>query len=201
MGATLARILLWVLLVLAWALVVIFGAAVFFGGDLLTRVVGLVIALVSLAAALGLQRTMRRFRHARPPSDTPPPEPLRPPADLDEGDFTFPGLGHFKDRTALHLDHEGFDALHLGKKTRRYSWGDVEDFRVVSLSIGGGIYGRIPTVGVRLRGRGHSLGDRIGRWGTGADVLLPTVAMAPDDLAKLLEGYRRRYSPVFYAES
>jgi hypothetical protein len=48
MGGTIARIFLWVVLVLAWALVVIFGAAVFFGGDLFTRVVGLVIALIAL---------------------------------------------------------------------------------------------------------------------------------------------------------
>lgn len=201
--ATIARIFLWLVLILAWALVIIFGAAVFFGGDLLTRVVGLVIALIALAIALGIQRLMRRFRHAKPPRDQAespePPEPLHPPADLDHGDFDFPGLGHFKDRTALHLDRNGFDAIRLGKP-HRYAWSDVEEFLPVSMQVGasGVLYGRFKTVGFRLRGRGDSLWVRISRWGTDADILLPAVAMAPADLLPLMEGYRRRYSAVGY---
>ena len=200
MAGRVGRLFLWVVVGLAWALVVIFGAAVFFGGDLLTRVVGLVIALVALAIALGLQRFLGRFRHAKPPAEK--PEPLHPPADLDQGDFDFPGLGHFKDRTALHLDRDGFDAIRLGKP-HRYAWNDVEAFLPVSLYFGGPnavAYGRFNAAGFRLRGRGHSLGDRIGRWGTDADVILPSVALPPEDLIKALEGYRQRYSAVVYTD-
>jgi hypothetical protein len=200
MGGTIARIFLWVVLVLAWALVVIFGAAVFFGGDLFTRVVGLVIALIALGIALGIQRVMRRFRHAKPPPVM--PEPLHPPADLDHGDFDFPGLGHFKDRTALHLDRNGFDAIRMGKP-HRYAWSDVEQFLPVTIHIGGAavVYGNFDTVGFRLHGRGHTLWDKIGRWGTDADILLPAVALAPKDLADLMERYRKRYSAVVYTDA
>jgi hypothetical protein len=31
-------------------------------------------------------------------------------------------------------------------------------------------------------------------------VILPSVAMAPEDLIKALEGYRRRYSAVVYTD-
>ena len=198
MAGKLGRFFLWVVVGLAWALVVIFGAAVFFGGDLLTRVVGLVIALVALAIALGLQRFLRRFRHAKPPAEK--PEPLQLPPDLDHGDFDFPGTGHFKDRTALHLDREGFDAIRMGKP-RRYAWSDVEEFVPLSLYFGGptgAVYGNLNAAGFRLRGRGHSLADRIGRWGTHADVVLPSVAMAPADLIEALERYRQKYSAVVY---
>jgi hypothetical protein len=198
MLATLARVLLWIVVVIAWAPVVIFGAAVFFGGDLLTRVVGLVIALVSLGIALGLQRVLRRFRHAKPPAVK--PEPVHAPADLDHGDVSFPGLGHFEDRTALHLDRDGFDAIRLGKP-RRYAWSDVEEFVPVSLQIGGPagvLYGHFDTAGFRLRGRGHTIWDRIGRWGTDADVLLPAIAVPPSELVEAMERYRQRYSAVVY---
>jgi hypothetical protein len=200
MGAIVARVFLWLVLVIAWALVVVFGAAVVFGGDLLTRIVGLVIALIALAIALGTGRLMRRFRHAKPPAVK--PEPLRPPPDLDHGGFDFPGLGHFKDRTALHLDRNGFDAIRLGKP-RRYSWADVESFRVVDISTGGAsvVYGRIRTAAFALRGRGDSFWGRVARWGTGADVLLPAVAMDPDELVEAMERYRQRYSPVVYTDS
>jgi hypothetical protein len=197
----LGRGFLWAVVVLAWALVVIFGAAVFFGGDLLTRVVGLVIALFALAIALGLQRFLRRFRHAKPPAE--PPEPVHLPDDLDAGGFDFPGVGHFKDRTALHLDRDGFDAIRMGKP-RRYAWSDVEAFVPTSLYFGGpsgGVYGHLNAAAFRLRGRGHSLGDRIARWGTNADVILPSVAMAPDDLVKAMERYRQRYSAVVYTDA
>jgi hypothetical protein len=193
---SLARGVLWLVLVLAWALVVVFGAAIFFGGDLLTRVIGLVIAAISLAIALGIQRFMRRFRHAKPPAVK--PEPLQPPADLDHGDFSFPGLGHFADRTAIHLDRNGFDAIRLGKP-HRYSWGDVEEFLPVKVHVGPGvIYGNFDTAGFRLRGRGQSIWDKIGRWGTDADVLLPAVALDPNDVVEMMERYRQRYSAVVY---
>lgn len=201
MGRGLARVLLWCVVVIAWALVIVFGAAVAFGPDLLTRLVGLVIAVLSLAAALGTQRILRRFRPPRPHLAAPVAEPPRPPADLDHGDFSFPGVGLFKDRTALHLDRAGFDALHLGRP-RRYSWADVEEFKIVTLSIGGSaLYGKVDTLAMKLHSRGRSLGDRIGRWLGGADEVLPAVDMNPHELMEVMERYRQRYSPVVYTGS
>jgi hypothetical protein len=143
---------------------------------------------------------MRRFRHAKPPPVKPPP--LQPPPDLDHGGFDFPGVGHFKDRIAIHLDRDGFDAIRLGKP-RRYAWSDVEEFLPVTISTGAGgvVYGHFTTAGFRLHGRGHSIWDKIGRWGTNADILLPAVAMDPDDLVTAMEGYRRRYSAVVYTDA
>ena len=198
MGKALARVLLWALVVIAWALVVIFGAAVFFGGDLLTRVVGLVVALISVGIALLARRGLRIIQ---PPPGPPPPPPelIHLPENLDGGPVVLPGVGVWKHHRALTIDRDGFDAMRLLGKVKHFSWNEVESFGEVEIRIATAntiaYPARIQTTGFKRVGA-PTLGQRIGRWYADSDEILPMVPVDRAELVAAMERYRRMYSAV-----
>jgi hypothetical protein len=197
MARTLARIFLWLIVVFAWLLVVVFGAAVAFGGDLFTRVVGLVIALISLGIALAAHGALRRFGLMRPPRAKPAVEveAIHPPEDLSGG-FSLHGVGWpWKNKIMLRLDTTGFEARGY-RKMKRFAWDDVEAFLPVDFKTAPNpsVSPNIHTVGFRLRGHGKRLDERIGRWFGNADRILPLLPMPPAETIEMMERYRQRYS-------
>ena len=193
---TLARIGLWVLLILAWALVVIFGAAVFFGGDLFTRILGFVIAVIAIGIASLVGRGLRVLR---PPPGPPPPAPelIHLPENLDAGPVILPGAGVWKNHRALTIDRNGFESMRLFGKVKHFSWDEVESFKEVEITVATTnmvVYpARVKTTGFKHVGP-PTLSRRIGRWFVDADEILPVMPVDRAELVTAMERYRQLYS-------
>src|SRR4051794_36221524 len=190
MARGLVRIGLWLLLALALLVAVIFGAAILFGGDSTTRLVGVVLTVVALgiayAAAFGLSRLhpkgweekQRRRREAE----------ARPPDDI-EGEVVIAGRGKLSREARLQLTPQGFDATHP-RRSVTHAWNEVE--KTFPTRIGGyhTLYAPPNAVAFKLRdGPLHqpSRSERITRWLMNADEMLPGLyERSATDVAELM---------------
>ena len=189
------RILLRVLMAFAWLLIIVFGAAILFGGDTTTRLTGAALTAIGVGLALAARAGLRRTAPAPPPA--PPP---RPPDDIEKETLIL-GRGRLSRGATLRLNATGLE-LHHRKKTITFAWNDVSEFKVVYLGSGQpGVRGT-PLVGYSLREtplRPRKRSEKFTHFMMGTDQTLPGIwERPPSELCPLLERYRQRYSTTAF---
>jgi hypothetical protein len=205
MGRHLIRAGLFLLLAFAVLIVIVFGAAIIFGGDSTTRLMGVVLTLVGLAigylANFGLSRLpapgweekQRERREAREAEEN------RPPDDIS-GEIVIHGRGRLSRDAELRLTPQGFEATHP-RRSVAHTWDEIASITPVVVGpVPVGVTGTANSVGFKLRdGPFHhpSRAERFSRWFLHADELIPGLyERSPHDVADLMERYRERYSTV-----
>jgi hypothetical protein len=201
MGRHLIRAALFVVLAFAVLVVVVFGPAIIFGGDSMTRLIGVVLTLVGLAIAYAAVGGLSRL---------PPPgweekhrkklaAENRPPDDIS-GEIVLHGSGRLSRDAVLRLTPQGFEAKHR-RRTVAHTWDEIA--RIFAAALGPTTPGCTPvrnSIAFKLRdGPLHhpSRTERFTRWFMGGDDIVPGLyERSAIDIADLMERYRQRYSTV-----
>jgi hypothetical protein len=201
MGRHLIRAALFVLLALALLVAVIFGAAIIFGGDSTTRLVGVVLTLVALAIAYA---TLIGLSHLPPPGWDERQRKKReaenrPPDDIG-GEVVIHGRGRLSRDAVLRLTPDGFEATHP-RRSVAHRWDEIADITPIGVGpVNPGVGRPANAVAFTLRDdplHHPSRTERFTRLVAGGDDLVPGLyERSAPDIAELMERYRERYSTV-----
>src|SRR3954471_18586630 len=201
MGRHLVRAALFMVLAFAVLVVLVFAPAIIFGGDSMTRVIGVVLTLVGLAIGYAAVGGL---------SGLPPPgweekhraklaAENRPPDDIS-GEIAIHGRGRLSRDAVLRLTPDGFQATHR-RRTVAHRWDEVA--RIFAAALGPTPAGCTPvrnSIAFKLRdGPLHhpSRTERFTRWFMGGDDIVTALyERSAIDIADLMERYRKRYSTV-----